>query len=40
MKREYLKKIFKVLNAINDPWVLHEVYRFAVNITKREDGAK
>lgn len=36
MKRAYLKKIFKILAAVHDIWVLEQVYRFAVNIT-RED---
>jgi hypothetical protein len=38
MKREYLKKIFKILSGINDMWVLEQVYRCAVNITKQEDA--
>lgn len=34
MKRKYLKKIFKVLSTVSDPWILEQVYRCAVNITK------
>lgn len=38
MKRAYLKKIFKILAAVHDTWVLEQIYRFAVNMT-REDAA-
>lgn len=38
MKKEYLKKIFKILSMVNDTWVLEQVYRCAVNITKQEDA--
>lgn len=36
MKREYLKKIFKILSQVNDVWILEQVYKFAVNITKED----
>lgn len=34
MKRTYLKKIFKILAAVDSVWVLEQVYRFAVNMTR------
>lgn len=37
MRKEYIKKIFKVLSSAN-LWTLEQVYRFAVNMTK-EGGA-
>lgn len=37
MKREYLKKIFKILSMVNDMWVLEQIYRCAVNITREDE---
>lgn len=37
MKRAYLKKIFKILAAVDSVWILEQVYRFTVNTT-RGDG--
>ncbi len=34
MRRRYFKKIFKILSATDNPWILNEIYRFVVNITK------
>lgn len=34
MKRTYLKKIFKILAAVDSVWILEQVYRFAVNMTR------
>lgn len=34
MKRAYLKKIFKILSAVDSVWVLEQVYHFAVNMTR------
>lgn len=34
MKRAYLKKIFKILAAVHDTWILEQVYRCAVNMTR------
>lgn len=36
MKREYLKKIFKILSQVNDIWILEQMYRFAVHITDKD----
>ncbi len=35
MKNRYLKKIFKILSSVQDIWILEQVYRCAVNITKK-----
>lgn len=35
-KSEYLRKILKVIADIDSVWVLEQIYRFAVNMT-RED---
>ncbi len=34
MKKRYLKKIFRILSSVQDIWILEQVYRCAVNITK------
>ncbi len=34
MRKKYLKKIFKVLSSVNNEWILDQIYRFAVNMTK------
>lgn len=34
MKREYLKKIFKILSQENDVWILEQIYKFSVGKTK------
>ena len=34
MKQEYLKKIFKILSAVNDVWILEQIFKFAVNMTR------
>lgn len=34
MNKTYLRKIFKLLSTIDNPWILNEIYRFAVNITR------
>lgn len=34
MKRAYLKKIFKILAAVDSVWILEQVYRCAVNMVK------
>lgn len=40
MKKDYLKKIFKILLNVQDVWILEQIYRCAINITKGEtDGA-
>ncbi len=36
LNKEYLKKIFKILSSVQDIWILEQVYRCVVNIT-RED---
>ncbi len=35
IKEELIKKIVDILSNINDLWVLNQIYRFAVNITKK-----
>lgn len=35
MKKRYLKKIFKILSSVQEIWILEQVYRCAVNITKK-----
>lgn len=34
MRQKYIKDIFKVLSAVTDTWILEQIYRFAVNMTK------
>lgn len=34
MKKTYLKKIFKILAAVDSVWILEQVYRCAVNMTR------
>lgn len=34
MKRAYLKKIFKILAAVDNAFILEQVYRCAVNMVK------
>lgn len=34
MKRAYLKKIFKILAAVDNMFILEQVYRCAVNMVK------
>lgn len=34
MKKRYLKKILKILSSVQNVWILEQVYRCAVNITK------
>lgn len=36
MRRTYLKKIFKILAAVDSVWILEQIYRCAVNITKED----
>lgn len=36
MKKRYLEKTFKILSSVQDIWILEQVYRCAVNITKEE----
>lgn len=37
MKRDYIKKIFKILALVDDTWILNEVYQFAVNMTRQQE---
>lgn len=38
MKRsEYLRKILKVIANIDSVWVLEQIYRFAVNMTRETE---
>lgn len=34
MKKAYLKKIFKILAAVDNMFILEQVYRCAVNMVK------
>lgn len=36
VKREYLKKIFKVLSQVNDVWILEQIFKFSVGMTKED----
>ncbi len=36
MKREYLKKIFKILSQVDDVWILEQIYKFSVEMTKED----
>lgn len=36
MKREYLKKIFKILSQVDDVWILEQIYKFSVGMTKED----
>ncbi len=38
MRKEYVKKIFKILVSVDNVWILEQIYRCAVNITKDEKG--
>lgn len=38
MKKKYLKKIFKVLVAVDNIWISEQVYRCAVNIAEDKKG--
>lgn len=33
---EEVKEIVKMVNKINDQWILRQIYRFIVNITKED----
>lgn len=35
-KKDYIKQIVKILLSINDIWVLNQIYRCVVNITKED----
>lgn len=35
-KKEYIKQIVKILLKINDTWVLNQIYRCVVNVTKED----
>lgn len=36
MKRAYLKKIFKILSAVDDVWILETIHKFAIGMTRRD----
>lgn len=38
-KKDYIKQIIKILLKTNDTWILKQIYRCAVNIT-REGGVE
>lgn len=38
-KKKYLEEIFKILSGVDDLWILNVIYRFTVNMTKKEDKA-
>jgi len=33
-KKTYIKEIVKILLTVNDTWLLNQIYRFSINITK------
>lgn len=33
-KRQYIKKILKILRGVNDLWVLDQICRFTINMTE------
>lgn len=35
-KEEYIEKINIILKSIDDLWILNQIYRCAVNITKED----
>lgn len=37
-KKEYLKRIFRVLAGVNDVWVLKQIYRCVIHMVEDEDG--
>lgn len=36
-KEEYIEKINIILKGIDDLWILNQIYRCVVNMTKEED---
>lgn len=36
MKRAYLKKIFKIISAVEDVWILEQIYKFSTSMTKED----
>lgn len=34
MKERYLEKIIEILRQIDNVWILEQIFRFTVNITK------
>lgn len=34
MKEQILSEISRILNTIDDTWVLNQIYRFMVNMTR------
>ena len=37
MKDEYFRKINGILSAVTDTWILGQIYKFAINMTKDEE---
>lgn len=35
-KKDYIKEIVKILLQVNDTWVLKQIYRYTVNMTKED----
>lgn len=35
-KKDYIKQIVKILLNVNDTWVLKQIYRCTVNMTKED----
>lgn len=33
-KEQYIEKIFEIINGIADTWLLKQIYRCVVNLTK------
>lgn len=38
-KKQYIEKIAEIINGISDTWLLEQIYRCAVNITKDQNTA-
>lgn len=36
-KIEYLEKINEIINKVDDTWILNEIYRFTLNMTKESE---
>ena len=37
-KEQYIEKITEIIKGISDTWLLKQIYRCAVNITKEQKG--
>lgn len=37
-KIEYLEKINEIINKVDDTWILYQILRFTVNMTKESNA--